>query len=218
MSADKKKILIDCGTSYAKIQYAATGKRRILPVRKLMRDIGKYEVIAATGHNASRHADKTVNELVALAKGGLSLVKERDFTLLDCGARDIKYVKVKNRRVSAMDWNTECGAFTGQVIDLLARHFEIDSSALAPCETRISVVCGVLGMTSMFDRIANGTPHETAFCEFLRGVAFNCESLVGKPETLYLSGGLCENKAFLNSFSCEVRPLGRFVLLDGLAS
>ena len=212
----KKTILLDCGTSYAKVHYCDTGRRRIVPARHLLRRLDQCSVAAATGHNAGSRATKNVNELVALARGGLARVADRDFTLLDCGARDVKYVKVRRRKVRAMDWNTECGAFTGQVIELLSRHFELDQSALPAAAGRLPVVCGVLGMTAMFDRIARGAPHDMAFAEFLRGVAFNCETLVGRPDVLYLSGGLCDNPAFVRSFACDVRPLGRFVLLDGL--
>ena len=55
-----------------------------------------------------------------------------------------------------------------------------------------------------------------AFAQFLRGIAFNCENLVGRPKKTYLSGGLCMNPAFVQSFTCETIPLGRFVLIEGL--
>ena len=213
-----KRILLDCGTSYAKVQYQDSRRRRIVPSRDVLRSLDRYDVAAATGHNAGVRARLRVNELVALARGGLALVPDRHFTLLDCGARDVKYVTVHNRKVRSMDWNTECGAFTGQVIELLSRYFDMDTDDLPASSGRLPVVCGVLGMTAMFDRIAQGAPHEVAFAEFLRGIAFNCETLVGRPGVLYLSGGLCENKTFINSFSCDVRPLGRFVLLHGLES
>ena len=215
-SRSKHTILLDCGTSYAKVHYCGTGRRRIIPARDIMRHPDRYTVAAATGHNAGVRAQTRVNELVALAHGGLALIPDKNFTLLDCGARDVKFVKVRNRKVRGMDWNTECGAFTGQVIELLARYFDMDASAPPASTGRLPVVCGVLGMTAMFDRIAQGAPHEVAFSEFLRGIAFNCQTLVGRPDVLYLSGGLCMNNTFVNSFSCEVRPLGRFVLLDGL--
>lgn len=212
------RVLIDCGTSYAKIFYVDAARRRIAPARDVLRNPDKYDIIASTGHVKFRNGGKRVNELVALAEGALALVDDRDFTVLDCGARDVKYVKVKNRRVAGMDWNTECGAFTGQVIELLQRYFELDPGGLPATAERLPVVCGVLGMTAMFDLISQGVSHEEAFAQFLRGIAFNCERLVGRPERLYLSGGLCDNPAFVRSFSCATTPLGRFVLIDGLRS
>ena len=49
----------------------------------------------------------------------------------------------------------------------------------------------------------------------------NCTGLrenrfAGSPAKLFLSGGLCDNPLFVNSFPCELIPLGRFVLLSGL--
>lgn len=211
-----KRVLIDCGTSYTKIHYLETGRRRIVPSRKLLRRARDYRIECATGHNSVPGARRVENELVALAEGALRLLPDDDFTVLDCGARDLKYIKVEKRSVVAMDWNTECGAFAGQVIDLLQRHFEIDPARLPAAEGRVPVVCGVLGMTGMFDRISAGVPHERAFAEFLRGVAHNCRSLVGDPDRLYLSGGLCENPAFVAGFGCPVVPLGRYVLVEGL--
>ena len=210
------RALIDCGTSYAKIFFIETSRRRIVPSRDLPRNTRRYDIAASTGHVRFGNGGKRVNELVALAEGALSLVDDRNFTVLDCGARDVKYVQVKNRRVAGMDWNTECGAFAGQVIELLQRYFDLDPSALPAAPERLPVLCGVLGMTAMFDLIAQGATHEEAFAQFLRGVAFNCETLVGRPERLYLSGGLCDNPAFVRSFSCETTPLGRFVLIEGL--
>ena len=73
-------------------------------------------------------------------------------------------------------------------------------------------------MTFMFDRISQGIPYEEAFMEFLKGITHNCENILKNPEKIYLSGGLCENKAFMNSFEAEIIPIGRFVLIEGLKS
>lgn len=217
-TADKKaaRVLVDCGTSYAKIYYADTHRKAIVPSRSVLRHPEKYNIIASTGHVRFKSSKRQVNELVALAEGALAMIDDRDFTILDCGARDVKYVKVKNRRISGMDWNTECGAFTGQVIELLEKYFDLNPNALPKPDDRLSVVCGVLGMTAMFDLISQGISHEEAFAQFLGGVAFNCETLVGRPDRLYLSGGLCNNQGFIDSFTSETIPLGRFVLIEGL--
>jgi len=212
----RSPVLLDCGTSYTKIHYLRSGKRSIVPTREVHGKLNNFDIAASTGHNRFGDSGKHYNELVALAEGGLGLVDDTDFTLLDCGARDLKYVQVQDGRVRGMDWNTECGAFAGQTIELLSGYLGIDIDSLEPSAEKIPVVCGVLGMTQLFDMVSQGEPHEKAFAMFLRGIAFNCETLVEKPPRLYLSGGLCENPAFTGSFSCEVIPLGRFALLDGL--
>lgn len=213
---EKQKILIDCGTGYAKLLRLDGGAPEIIPAKEARDAASGYDVVAATGHNSPPGAGKYVNELVALAEGALSLVGDTDFTVLDCGARDVKYVFVKDGKVTGMDWNMECGAFTGQTVELLIRYFGLNVSKLPVIQERLPVVCGILGMTAMFDLISQGETHETAFAKFLRGVAFNCENLVGHPSKLYLSGGMCDNPAFVKSFNCETIPLGRFVLLEGL--
>ncbi len=213
---NSERLLVDAGTSYTKILRLGSGERSILRAKDAKTLLADKNVVAATGHLIPGGEMLKVNELVALAEGGMALIGEPDFTLLDCGARDVKYVKVSGRRVVGMDWNTECGAFTGQVIELLARYFEVDPTAVPRGVEKIPVVCGVLGMTNMFDLISQGVTHETAFGRFLRGIAFNCERLVGRPGKIFLSGGLCENAPFLESFSCEAVPLGRHVLLEGL--
>ena len=213
-----EKILIDCGTSYTKIYYIKQQYYEIIPSREFLHWKTDHRILLATGYNTRGMGEAQVNELIALAEGGLRLIPEDSFTLIDCGARDVKYVTMEGEKIVRMDWNTECGAFTGHVIELLINHFNIDPNKLPPDSEKIPVVCGVLGMTKMFDKIAEGVPYPRAFMGFLKGIAWNCYHLVNKPELLYLSGGLCENRAFINSFPSQVRPLGRYVLLEGLKS
>ncbi|MCD6450905.1 MAG: ATPase [Acidobacteria bacterium] len=210
-----KRILLDGGTAYTKVYFLDEGGYQIIPTRRFKELRDDFEVELATGYNVSSYP-RRVNELVALAEGGLALIDEPDFTLLDCGARDVKYVRVEGGKIVEMDWNTECGAFTGQIIELLTNYFHISLDKVPREAKRIPVTCGVLGMTKMFDLIAGGVPYEEAFSGFLKGIAHNCFLLVNRPRKLYLSGGLCENKAFIESFECSVIPLGRFVLLEGL--
>ena len=213
-----EKTLIDCGTSYTKIYYIDQHYYDVVPSREFRQGRQDLHIPLATGYNTRGMAEVQVNELIALAEGGLRLIPEDSFTLLDCGARDVKYLNMKGEKIIRMDWNTECGAFAGQVIELLINYFNIDPNKLPPDSEKIPVVCAVLGMTKMFDKIAEGVPYPRAFMGFLKGIAWNCYHLVDKPELLYLSGGLCENRAFINSFPCQVRPLGRYVLLEGLKS
>jgi len=211
-----KEILLDCGTSYTKLYYLSDSKYEVMHTRLFKQNDGQYDVMMSTGYNYPRQKGKWVNELIALTEGGLQLIEEPSFTLIDCGARDVKYVKVVDRKVASMDWNSECGAFAGQVIELLQNYLNISASQLPEKVKRLPVVCAVLGMTSLFDCISQGQSYEEAFASFLKGIAHNCYQLVNKPKKLHLSGGLCENPAFINSFDCQVIPLGRFVLLEGL--
>ena len=79
-------------------------------------------------------------------------------------------------------------------------------------------MCGVLGMGAIFDKISDGLPPEQAVAMFIKGLAKNIHNFAGGVEKIYLSGGLCENRLFVNSFPCEVTLLGRYVQIEGLKS
>lgn len=211
-----ERILLDSGTSYSKVYHLGSGEREIIPTRKLRARLGEYRVEAATGHNASRFSRRSINELVALAQGGRRLIDEDDFLLLDCGSRDIKYVHLKDGRLKNMNWNTECGAFSGTTVEMILKNFDLTLDEVSHQSKGIAVTCGVLGMTALFDLIANDVPPGDAVGMFIKGIADNCYNFAGRPGKLYLSGGFCENPIFLKSFDCEVIPLGRFVLIEGL--
>ena len=114
-------ILADFGTSYSKfldLDRPDPGPY-ILPTKELDR---KLKVDLATGHNGKRFSSRYVNELIALARGGETLIEEDDYLLLDCGSRDIKYIRYKNGRLGDMGWNAECGASMGFTIELLENY------------------------------------------------------------------------------------------------
>lgn len=209
-------LLADFGTTYAKfIDLAAPNPTPYLePAKNLSKDL---RVDIATGHNGKRFTDHYVNELIALARGGEFLIGEEDFTLLDCGSRDIKFVRYEKGRLADMGWNAECGASMGFTIELLGRYYNIDYDQLPVPKKSFSVTCGVLGMSQIFDEITAGNSEEKAVAGFVKSIAINAYRFAGEPERIYLSGGLCNNPLFVKSFPADVKSLGRFVLLKGLA-
>jgi activator of 2-hydroxyglutaryl-CoA dehydratase len=208
-------IVGDFGTSYSKIIDLAVPEASptVVASKTLSPDT---RVSLGTGHIGKRYADLHVNELTVLARGGETLITEKDFVLLDCGSRDIKFIKYRNGRLQDMGWNSECGASMGFTIELLARYYDLDYSVLPVPDRPFSVTCGVLGMSHIFDAVISGVPESVAVARFVQGIAVNAYRFAGSPDTLYLSGGLCDNSLFVNSFPCRVVPLGRFVLLTGL--
>ena len=90
------------------------------------------------------------------------------------------------------------------------------SGRLPTPDRPFSVTCGVLGMSRIFDAVVAGDSDAEAVARFVKGIAINAYRFAGSPETIYLSGGLCDNQLFVKSFPCRVIPLGRFVLLEGL--
>jgi len=207
-------LLADFGTSYCKIlDTRRDSDPRIVATHDLDRS---FRADLATGHNAAHRSAHSINELTALARGGLRLIGRPDFVLLDCGSRDIKFVRFQNGSVADMGWNAECGASMGFTIELLATYYRLDYAAIPAPETGFSVTCGVLGMSHIFDAVIAGLGETEAVARFVRGIALNAHRFAHEPEELFLSGGLCANPLFVASLPCIVHPLGRFALLEGL--
>jgi activator of 2-hydroxyglutaryl-CoA dehydratase len=207
-------LLADFGTSYCKILDSdGDPAPRIMATRQLAED---FRADLATGHNAGRRSLRSINELTALAWGGQRLIGETDFVLLDCGSRDIKFVRCQNGLIVDMGWNAECGASMGFTIELLGNYYHLDYAAVDIPDRGFPVTCGVLGMSSIFDAVISGLSETEAVARFVRGIAMNGFRFAGSPDKLYLSGGLCDNPLFVGCLPCEVVRLGRFVLLAGL--
>ncbi len=208
-------LLADFGTSYSKL--LATDEENSKPRIVATRELGTtFMADLATGHNAKRRGKESINELIALAKGGRHLIPEPNAVLLDCGSRDIKFIRYQGFEVADMGWNTECGASMGFTIELLKSYYKIDYNTVTVPKTGFSITCGVLGMSNIFDAVVTGSSETEAVAKFVRGIARNAFRFAGSPDRLYLSGGLCDNPLFTGCFPCELIPLGRFVLLEGL--
>ena len=207
-------LLADFGTTYCKLLDSCCEEEpRILASRDLAPG---FQADLATGHNAVRRSKRAINELSALAKGGRRLIEADSFVLLDCGSRDLKFVRFAGGKVADMGWNAECVASMGFTIELLATYYQLDYAAMAVPKSGFSITCGVLGMSHIFDAVVQGASEEEAVARFVRGIAMNAHRFAGAPDELYLSGGLCNNPLFLACLPCTVHPLGRFVLLEGL--
>jgi activator of 2-hydroxyglutaryl-CoA dehydratase len=208
-------ILADFGTSYSK--FLDLDNRDPQPYIKATKDLERnFKVDIATGHNGKRFSTSYVNELIALARGGEALIEEDSYLLLDCGSRDIKYILYQDGKMQDMGWNAECGASMGFTIELLANYYSLDFNKLPTPSKTFSVTCGVLGISNIFDAITSGIDEAEAVASFVKGIAINAYRFAGSPDKIYLSGGLCDNRLFMESMPCEIVPLGRFVLLAGL--
>lgn len=210
-------LIADCGSTWSKILETGTGELEIIQTRELIRRPGAFFEIA-TGHSAKNRCRVYRNELVALAEGSLALVPDDDFSVVDVGGRDVKFVRFAGRKVSKLDWNLACGSSTGATIELLGRYYEIEFDRIAPSDRWINVTCGVFGMEKVLEHVSTGTPPEEATAMFLHGMVRNVFDFCGRPDRLHLSGGFCDNRCFLQTMEkyCSVTPLGRTVPLEGL--
>lgn len=210
-------LIADCGSSWSKIKDLESGQTAVLPTQQILRDTElRFDV--ATGHLGRDRTKVYENELIALAQGSLKLVADDDFTIVDIGSRDTKFVSFHNRKLRKLDWNQQCGASTGFTLELLGKYYEINFDKLPVTDAKIPVTCGIFAIEGIFETIIRGEPAEKALAAFVHGIAFNVYNFVQRPKALYVSGGLCANRCFLDSLSryCEVIPLGRNVLLEGL--
>lgn len=196
------------------------GSLLLLPT-KLLNSYDSIMFDAATGHMSTRKIKpegKYENELVAMALGGMKIIPEDTATILDLGSRDSKWIKYVNRKYKDLDWNGSCGSGTGATIEMVCNYYDLKPDQLPIEKVKIAVTCGVFGMEKIMDLVAKGTSVDIAVSRYIHGIAFNVWNFAHRSEKLYLSGGLCLNKCFVESLKqyCDVITLGRYVLLEGL--
>ena len=222
-------IYLDAGTTYSKIigvgvndninprldEYLVRteGEKSyyILPsakIKSLNLDITK-----CCGHMSNANE----NEIIALANGSKKYV-DANATVLDLGSRDAKWIRFKEGKFHDMDWNTSCASSTGATVEMLLKFYNVSREDLTFNEEKFAVTCGIFGLEKIMDDISNGAKPDEAISKFVHGIAYNAWNFAKKPQKIYLSGGFCENKCFVDSlrYYCEVELLGRFMLCEGL--
>lgn len=229
------KIVLDAGTTWSKIiertssdfmnnypQYLVKSDKNfkyyVVPSSSINKFNFKFD--KATGHmsiNMLHSKEDYENEVIALINGFRKIVKE-DSIILDMGSRDSKWAQFRNNSFKDLDWNSSCSSSTGATIEMLLKFYNIDVGKLKFQKEKYIITCGIFGLERIMDDIAKGNNPETAISKFIHGIAYNAWLFAKKPEKLYLSGGFCENKCFIDSISqyCDVIPLGRFLLAQGL--
>ena len=213
------KTYIDAGTTWTKILKIENEKREysVIPTRELKALNLKYN--KSTGHSLEKTKETYENEVVALAYGAQKYLED-NFIALDLGSRDIKYVQYQNKKFKDMDWNCSCASATGATIEMLLKFYNVDVKNLKYTPEKYAITCGIFGLEKIMDDVAQGLEPNIAISKFIHGIAFNAFNFTKNPEKICISGGFCENQCFIDSLSqyCKVTPLGRFVLVDGLAT
>ncbi len=212
-------IYIDSGTTYTKILKIENNAKGYSIIKSADFKKQKTENITkCTGHNLFNVSDIYENEVVALAKGAKKYLED-DFVVLDLGSRDIKYVQYKNKKFKDMNWNNSCASATGATVEMLLKFYDVKPDELQYNPEKYSITCGIFGLERIMDDIANGLDAPCAISKFIHGIAYNAWNFAKNPDKLCISGGFCDNPCFVESLKqyCNVVPLGRFVLVDGLA-
>lgn len=228
-------IVLDAGTTWSKIiektssnfmkdfsQYLLKSENGlnyyVLPSSSLKNINFKFD--KATGHmSLSMLNDKKdyENEVIALIQGFRKQIEE-DSIILDMGSRDSKWATFKDGKFKDLDWNNNCSSSTGATIEMLLKFYNVDVKDLKVSDEKYVITCGIFGLEKIMDDIAKGSDANSAISKFIHGIAFNAWNFAKKPSKIYLSGGFCENNCFVQSLAkyCEVVPLGRFLLCEGL--
>lgn len=228
-------IVLDAGTTWSKIIEKTSSS--------LMKDYADYLIKSENGFNyyvlpsavlknidfkfdkATGHMSLSMlndkkdyeNEVIALIQGFRKKIEE-DAIILDMGSRDSKWAQFKDGKFKDLDWNNNCSSSTGATIEMLLKFYNVDVKDLKVSDEKYVITCGIFGLEKIMDDIAKGSDAKTAISKFIHGIAFNAWNFAKKTSKIYLSGGFCENKCFVESLSkyCEVVPLGRFLLCEGL--
>ncbi len=190
----------------------------VIPSSRL-KDID-FKFDKATGHMSKSmlNFEKDYeNEVIALIEGFRKKVNT-DGLILDMGSRDSKWALYKNGKFKDLDWNNSCSSSTGATVEMLLKFYGINAKDLKFNKEKYVITCGIFGLEKIMDDIAKGGEAKNAISKFIHGIAFNAWNFAKKPDKIYLSGGFCENDCFIMSLSdyCEVIPMGRFLLCEGL--
>ena len=223
-------IYLDAGTTYSKIIE--------LDSNTLLGNFAKYYIKSENNKNyyilpssiiktkniklqkcCGHMTEATENEIIALANGAKNIIDE-NATVLDLGSRDAKWIRFKSGKFHDMDLNTSCASSTGATVEMLLKFYNLNREDLIFNKEKFAVTCGIFGLEKIMDDISNGASATDAISKFVHGIAYNAWNFAKKPNKLYLSGGFCENKCFVNSleYYCEVVKLGRFILCEGLVN
>lgn len=212
------KRYIDAGTTWTKILEIKDGIKEYKVIPTLEFRKMDLEYIKSTGHSLEKTPDKYINEVVALSYGAKKYLED-DFIALDLGSRDIKWVKFQDKKFKDMDWNTSCASATGATIEMLLKFYDVKVEDLEFTKEKYAITCGIFGLEKIMDDVSNGLEAKVAISKFVHGIAYNAFNFTKQPEKICISGGFCENKCFVKCLEqyCNVIPLGRFVLVDGLS-
>jgi len=101
---------------------------------------------------------------------------------------------------------------------MLGTYFNIDLSILEPDDEWINITCGIFGMEKILELVSAGEEPSRGVAKFIHGLARNVFYFTGRPNQVYLSGGFCLSRCFVESLKkyCSVELMGRTVLLEGL--
>lgn len=172
-------------------------------------DVGAPEVrTVATGYGrvSVPYAQKIVTEITCHGLGAARLFGA-DGVVIDVGGQDTKVIRLKGGRVVKFIMNDKCTAGTGRFLEVMSDKLGVSQQELSRLASdgeglgiKISSMCTVFAESEVISLVGRGEPREGIAYGVLESVASRVVSLAGgfsDEGPYYLTGGLCENKYFV---------------------
>lgn len=188
--------------------------------------------IVATGYGrvSVPYAHKTITEITCHGMGTQYLLG-KDCTIIDIGGQDTKIISLKDGRVTDFTMNDKCAAGTGKFMELMSNTLgvsiqELSEMALIGNDISINSMCTVFAESEVISLIGKGTSREDISRGIINSITGRVSSMIhkhGMGNSIYLTGGLCEVKPFIDLLSLklerevETNPLARYAGSIGAA-
>lgn len=215
-------------TGWSSIETSKTIEERLLSMGVNM-DKSK---IVATGYGriSVPYADKTITEITCHGMGTEYLLGET-CTIIDIGGQDTKIISLNNGKVTDFTMNDKCAAGTGKFLELMANTLgvsiiDLSEMALIGEDISINSMCTVFAESEVISLIGKGTSREDISRGIINSITGRVYSMLhkhGSSELIYLTGGLCEVKPFIELLSVKLdkevktNPLARYAGSIGAA-
>ena len=215
-------------TGWSSIETSKTIEEKLLSMGVNM-DKSK---IVATGYGriSVPYADKTITEITCHGMGTEYLLGET-CTIIDIGGQDTKIISLNNGKVTDFTMNDKCSAGTGKFLELMANTLgvsiiDLSEMALIGEDISINSMCTVFAESEVISLIGKGTSREDISRGIINSITGRVYSMLhkhGSSELIYLTGGLCEVKPFIELLSekldkeVKTNPLARYAGSIGAA-
>jgi predicted CoA-substrate-specific enzyme activase len=155
----------------------------------------------------------------------------KNCTIIDIGGQDTKIISLKDGRVTDFTMNDKCAAGTGKFMELMSNTLgvsiqELSEMALVGDDITINSMCTVFAESEVISLIGKGASREDIARGIINSITGRVSSMIHKHgigNSIYLTGGLCEVKPFIDLLSLKLErevktnPLARYAGSIGAA-
>lgn len=215
-------------TGWSSIETSKTIEERLLSMGV---NLDKSKIVATGyGRVSVPYADKTITEITCHGMGTEYLLGET-CTIIDIGGQDTKIISLNDGKVTDFTMNDKCAAGTGKFLELMANTLgvsiiDLSEMALIGEDISINSMCTVFAESEVISLIGKGTSREDISRGIINSITGRVYSMLhkhGSSELIYLTGGLCEVKPFIELLSIKLdtkvktNPLARYAGSIGAA-